>query len=261
MLWQPRRSFKETWYIQTKNNQRNCILKVKNQKISIIIPFFNEQHELKEVIKIIKKQEKINKKLIYEYIFINDCSSDNSLKVINNEKKNLIKCINKKIKIFTNKKNIGFARTVRKGFDLAKSPYVLFVTGDGEVDISELTNQINFNYDLIIFQRKSMRSRPISRIIISKIYRRLIPLIFKVKRIDFNGVSMIKKNKIKRLNLISNSFFFNAEIIIKSTKNKLNMSYNNYFNLRKKNMYKSTSLNCKQFFYVFIDLIKTKYAN
>jgi hypothetical protein len=56
MLWQPRRSFKETWYIQTKNNQRNCILKVKNQKISIIIPFFNEQHELKEVIKIIKKQ-------------------------------------------------------------------------------------------------------------------------------------------------------------------------------------------------------------
>ena len=43
---------------------------MKNQKISIIIPFFNEQHELKEVIKIIKKQEKINKKLIYEYIFI-----------------------------------------------------------------------------------------------------------------------------------------------------------------------------------------------
>jgi glycosyltransferase involved in cell wall biosynthesis len=234
---------------------------MKNQKISIIIPFFNEKHELKEVIKIIKKQEKINKKLIYEYIFINDYSSDNSLKVINNEKKKLINYISKKIKIYTNKKNIGFARTVMKGFGLAKSAYVLFVSGDGEVDISEITNQINFNYDLCIFQRKSMQSRPASRIIISKIYKRLISFIFKIKKIDFNGVSMIKKNKIKKLNLTSNSFFFNAEIIIKSTKNKLNISYNNYFNLRKKNMYKSTSLNFKQFFYVFLDLIKTKCAS
>ena len=106
-----------------------------------------------------------------------------------------------------------------------------------------------------------MQSRPASRIIISKIYKRLISFIFKIKKIDFNGVSMIKKNKIKKLNLTSNSFFFNAEIIIKSTKNKLNISYNNYFNLRKKNMYKSTSLNFKQFFYVFLDLIKTKCAS
>lgn len=233
---------------------------MKNKKISIVIPFFNERHELKEVIKNIQKQEKINKNFIYEYIFINDCSNDDSLKIINNERKKLVKNLYKKIKIFSNKKNIGFARTVRKGFNLAKSAYVLFVTGDGEVDITEITSQINFNYDLTIFQRKSMQTRPMSRIIISQIYRRLISLIFKVKKIDFNGISMIKKNKIKKINLISNSFFLNAEIIIKSIQNKLNISYNNYFNLRKKKIYKSTSLNFEQFFYVFIDLMKTKYA-
>jgi glycosyltransferase involved in cell wall biosynthesis len=230
-----------------------------SKKISIIIPFFNEQHELKEVIKNIKKQEQINKNLIYEYIFINDCSNDDSLKIIDNEKKKLIKTLYKKIKIFNNNKNIGFARTVIKGFNLAKSPYVLFITGDGEVDITEITRQINFNFDLNIFQRKSMQYRPISRIIISQIYRRLISLIFNVKKIDFNGVSMIKKNKIKKIKLSSNSFFLNAEIIIKAIHSKFNISYSNYFNVKKKNLYKSTSLNFKQLFYVFIDLIKIKY--
>jgi glycosyltransferase involved in cell wall biosynthesis len=230
-----------------------------SKKISIIIPFFNEQYELKEVIKNIKKQEQINKNLVYEYIFINDCSNDDSLKIIDNEKKKLIKTLYKKIKIFDNNKNIGFARTVIKGFNLAKSPYVLFITGDGEVDITEITRQINFNFDLNIFQRKSMQYRPISRIIISQIYRRLISLIFNVKKIDFNGVSMIKKNKIKKIKLSSNSFFLNAEIIIKAIHSKFNISYSNYFNVKKKNLYKSTSLNFKQLFYVFIDLIKIKY--
>jgi hypothetical protein len=135
----------------------------------------------------------------------------------------------------------------------------LFITGDGEVDITEITRQINFNFDLNIFQRKSMQHRPISRIIISQIYRRLISLIFNVKKIDFNGVSMIKKNKIKKIKLSSNSFFLNAEIIIKAIHSKFNISYSNYFNVKKKNLYKSSSLNFKQLFYVFIDLIKIKY--
>ena len=83
---------------------------------------------------------------------------------------------------------------------MCRNDYCLYIPGDGEAKICQflkkkIIKRINFNNDLIIFQREKMSSRPFQRIIISKIYKFLLYLIFPIKIIDLNGLLMIKKKK------------------------------------------------------------------
>jgi glycosyltransferase involved in cell wall biosynthesis len=233
------------------------------KKISLIIPFYNEEKELKKIFEDISKFEKTYN-LIDEYIFIDDCSSDTSNLIC----KNLIKSkkynLKKKVSLYKNKKNFGWAKTLRRGYNLSRNNYCLYIPGDGEAKICQflkknIIKRIDFNNDLIIFQREKMSSRPFLRIIISKIYKILLYLIFPIKIIDLNGLLMIKKKKVKILNLFSNSFFISAEIIIKSFLLGFKIDSSQSFILMQKEKYKSTSLNVKQCKLVLIDLLKLIY--
>tara|TARA_Y100000741_G_C18258649_1_gene559866 strand:+ start:712 stop:1425 length:714 start_codon:yes stop_codon:yes gene_type:complete len=224
-------------------------------RISIVIPFFNEDKEISKVFKDIVKFEK-KSKIVNEYIFIDDCSTDKSLKLFNSFKKILSPNFKKKVRLFKNKKNLGWSKSLLKGYSLAKSQYILYIPGDGEAKLCEFLKKINFQYDLVIFQRKSMNTRPVMRRIISKIYKYILYYIFPIELSDLNGIILIKKIKIKELKLFSNSFFISAEIIIKSFIKKYKIDTSRKFKLSKKKIYKSTSLSFVQLFYVLIDLLK-----
>jgi glycosyltransferase involved in cell wall biosynthesis len=231
---------------------------ITKKSLSIVIPFFNEEQELPLLFRDFIKFEKKNPNLIIEYLFINDGSKDDSLRIINNLKKKTKKKINSKIKIFSNTKNIGWAKTLTKGYKKSTGKYILFIPGDGEVKLTQFLKNIIFGEkEVIIVQRSSMMCRPIIRILISYIYRILISLIFFIKIIDYNGLIILKKDIVKKLNISSNSFFISAEIIVKSFKLDLNIDYMNSFKLFPKNSYKSTSLSLNQLFKVAKDIFIT----
>lgn len=222
--------------------------------ISVIIPFFNEENEIGKVFKDISQFELKNNKLIKEYIFVDDGSKDKSRMLLNKYKKNTL--LKNKIKIIINKKNIGWAKSLIKGYKISSSEFSLFIPGDGEARLCEFLKITNFNYDVIIFQRMNLLSRPLIRIIVSKIYKIILYILFPIKYIDLNGLILIKNKKINSLNLVSNSFFISAEIIIKSFIKNYKINTSNNFKLTKKKKYKSTSLNLKQLKLVSADLLK-----
>ena len=94
-------------------------------KISIIIPVYNTEHYLKQCIDSVINQSFDN----IEIICINDCSTDNSQKILEqySEKDNRIKIIN-------NSKNIGSAGSRNKGIELALGDYIAFVDSDDWID-------------------------------------------------------------------------------------------------------------------------------
>jgi glycosyltransferase involved in cell wall biosynthesis len=231
---------------------------ITKKSLSIVIPFFNEEQELPLLFRDFIKFEKNNPNLIIEYLFINDGSKDDSLRIISNLKKKTKKKINSKIKIFSNTKNIGWAKTLIRGYKKSTGKYILFIPGDGEVKLTQFLKNIIFGEkEVIIVQRNSMMCRPIIRILISYIYRIVISLIFFIKIIDYNGLIILKKDIVKKLNISSNSFFISAEIIVKSFKLDLNIDYMNSFKLFPKNSYKSTSLSLNQLFKVAKDIFIT----
>lgn len=99
---------------------------------SIIIPVFNSESFIKETITSLINQNYKN----IEIIIINDCSIDNSSKIINRIKK-----INQKFKfkIINNKRNRGVAFSRNIGLNYAKGDYIIFLDSDDYLEKNSLS--------------------------------------------------------------------------------------------------------------------------
>lgn len=88
------------------------------------------------------------KKYQYEIIVVDDGSTDSTIDVVNSIK-------NKKIKVLTNKKNMGKGYSVKKGILNAKYPLVLFSDSDLSTPIEELEKFLDHidDYDIVIASR------------------------------------------------------------------------------------------------------------
>ncbi len=90
--------------------------------ISIIIPVFNEESFIKEILTRINNVKELNK----EIIVINDSSSDNTIKILENE------CQGLYAKIIHNKRNMGKGYSVKQGIAHATGQIVLIQDADLE---------------------------------------------------------------------------------------------------------------------------------
>ncbi len=93
--------------------------------ISIVIPCYNEEENVKEVYKQVKQVFEKLSEYNYEYIFIDNCSRDNTLSIL----KNLAQQ-DKKVKIIVNSRNFGPFKSPYYGFLQAKGDAVIGITAD-----------------------------------------------------------------------------------------------------------------------------------
>lgn len=123
------------------------------QEISIIIPCYNEEKNLKngvleEVARYLKKA-----KFIWEVTIVNDESTDNSLKLVESFTKN-----NPNFKVL-NLKHGGKPSAVWGGIQAAKYPWILFTDMDQSTPLKEIEKLIPFfdNHDVVIGSRGANR--------------------------------------------------------------------------------------------------------
>ena len=117
-------------------------------KVSIIIPVYNEEKTIIDILKKVNHQ-KINS-ILMEIIVINDGSKDCSLELLKNNPKLYTKLINLE-------KNKGKGAAVREGLKSAVGDYILFQDADMEYDPSEyeklLEPIIKFDADIVMGSR------------------------------------------------------------------------------------------------------------
>ena len=104
-------------------------------KISFIIPVFNKEKYLKSLI--ISIQNQLIKE--FEIIFIDDCSSDQSIKIINK-----YSSIDRRIKLIKNKENRGTLYSRSQGCLHSKGEYIIFIDPDDLVLKDGLYNSYNY---------------------------------------------------------------------------------------------------------------------
>jgi polyisoprenyl-phosphate glycosyltransferase len=96
---------------------------VKN--ISVIIPSFNEEENIKELYeRIVKVLDEININ-DYEIIFIENGSSDNSFNILKN-----INALNNKVKIVSFSRNFGYQNAILAGLEYSKKDHACILDGD-----------------------------------------------------------------------------------------------------------------------------------
>lgn len=111
-------------------------LKTNNKSlISIITPLYNAEKYFSDTFHSVINQTYQN----WEWIIVNDCSTDNSLELAIKLKKE-----DKRIKIISLEKNSGPSAARNAALNLAKGDYISFIDSDDMWGISFLEEQLNF---------------------------------------------------------------------------------------------------------------------
>ncbi len=124
-------------------------------KISVIIPAYNVQDYIGECVESILRQD--IKEI--EIICIDDCSTDDTLKILEQYAKNY-KCV----KVYKNDQNAGLAKTRNVGIKEAAGDYLLFVDGDDILQsgaVGKMINQLQkYHADIMMFDAECQFDLP-----------------------------------------------------------------------------------------------------
>jgi glycosyltransferase involved in cell wall biosynthesis len=93
--------------------------------LTVVIPCYNEEKTIFDLLQRVLKQDTVR-----EIIIINDASTDSSIQEIK-------KATDARITLLSNSTNLGKGASVRKGFDLASSEFVLIQDADLEYSPEE----------------------------------------------------------------------------------------------------------------------------
>ena len=167
--------------------------------ISIIVPLFNEGESLNlfydELVKEIRKLDEN-----YEIIFIDDGSTDNSLKILKE-----IAAKDKKVNAYSFRKNQGKAEALTLGFQKSKGDYIVTLDADLQdkpEEISKLLEKAKGgNWGLVCGWRKD-RKDSMTKVISSRLFNFLAGMFWGLKLHDYNcGLKLYSKEAAKSLNL------------------------------------------------------------
>ena len=197
--------------------------------ISFIIPCFNCDKIIENSILKLKKKLNSIKKIKYELIFIDDGSSDNTSKKIENFTK-------KNIKLIKNSKNLGKSASLIKGIKIAKNDHIVLIDCDLPYFkyLKIILNKIKYE-KFIYINRKSKKSKLINKKlnlyqILRFLIGRLVCFMLSVFFLDSNigdtqaGLkAFVKPKNFKKIKFISKKFFLDAELMILFNKSKIKM--------------------------------------
>jgi glycosyltransferase involved in cell wall biosynthesis len=131
----------------------------------------------------------------WELLLIDDCSTDNSLKLIN-------KYSDPRIRLFVNETNRGIAQASNRGIEESKGKYIALLDDDDEAIINRLELQVEYmeeHSDVAILGGRSIDMDEHDKILSLKGSVRNNPKLIKAMllfgNVDFyNGTAMIRKN-------------------------------------------------------------------
>ena len=104
-----------------------------SEKISVLMTSYNASNFIKDSIISIMRQSYKN----WELVIVDDCSNDNSVKIIKRFKE-------KRIKLFTLNKHIGRTKALNYGLKRVRGKYIAILDADDVAINSRLKKQINF---------------------------------------------------------------------------------------------------------------------
>jgi glycosyltransferase involved in cell wall biosynthesis len=192
-------------------------------KLSIVIPCYNEEKTIKELILKVKKSVNLLN-IENEIILIDDNSTDGTKDILKNELNNSID------KIIHNPKNLGKGYSIKKGVELAKGEFILIQDADLEYDpkdYSKLIKPLQNNIADVVFGSRFIGTNE-KRVLYfwhsvgNKFLTILSNMFSNLNLTDMEvGYKVFKSEIIKSIKLEENRFGFEPEITAKIAKLKI----------------------------------------
>lgn len=194
------------------------------QKLSIIIPVFNEATTIGEVIAIVNSLHLVHN-IEKEIIVVNDCSTDHTQKEID---KTLAAIKNHTVSVLNHSINKGKGGAIHTGIKHATGDYTIIQDADLELEPSEINNLLqpvldgraDIVYGSRFLGQKSKGGSWMSNWA-NGFLTRLSNVVFGIKITDMETCyKLVPTPLFQSLNLIENRFGFEPEITAKLAKHK-----------------------------------------
>ena len=156
---------------------------MKKEKISVIVPCYNEEEALPYFYEEIKKIEKEMKDLDFEYIFVDDGSKDKTLQKLRDFSKK-----DKKVRYLSLSRNFGKEASMYAGLKYSKGDYVTIMDADLQDPPTLLPEMYRYikedGYDQVATRRANRKGEPIIRSFFAKMFYKIINKMSKVEMVD-----------------------------------------------------------------------------
>ena len=167
-------------------------------EISVVVPLYNEAQSLEELTQ--RVSSALSSQFSFEIIFVDDGSTDNSWKVI----EQLSQSKDERVRGIRFLRNYGKSTALQAGFDEAEGRYIATLDADLQDDpkeIPEMVAMLKDGYDLVSGWKKK-RHDPISKTIPSRFFNKVTAGITRIKLNDFNcGLKVYKREVTENIQL------------------------------------------------------------
>ena len=187
-------------------------------KVSIIIPCFNEEKTLTEIVNKVMRFKSFDR----EIIIVDDCSTDNTPTIIND----IVSKFNE-IKTIKHEKNFGKGEGIKSGIKISTGDIILIQDADLEYNPEDYDNLLEpflqTNADVVYGSRflggKYVKLSFFWHYVANKILTVLCNLFTNLNMTDMEtGYKLFKSDAIKSIELNEKSFGIEPEITIKLAK-------------------------------------------
>jgi glycosyltransferase involved in cell wall biosynthesis len=195
-------------------------------KLSIVVPLYNEPDTVLSVLDHLQKISLPSFVESKEIIVVDDCSTDSSLKNIEQYREQ-----HNEIIILHHEKNMGKGRAVKTGIKKSTGDVILIQDADLELSPSDIPSMLNAMHELNVEFVNGSRYlhglvRPLAsyrRYIVNRLFTFLTSVLINVRLTDMAcGYKLFTRTLYDRIKLQENRFGFEAELIIKALRDKRN---------------------------------------
>lgn len=190
----------------------NRIPRTSRPKLSLIIPFYNEEENVRKVV--IDLRRALRAKVNCELVLVDNGSSDRTGKILAQ-----LASRYENIKVVTVKVNQGYGWGVLRGLSKARGSIIGYMDGDGQIPGMEALRcyrmLIKDGLDICKIARV-IRIEPLIRRLNTYFYNLIFRLLFRLPYRDINGHPKLMRRKVyERLGLLSKDWFIDAEVLLK----------------------------------------------
>ena len=183
-------------------------------KVSIIIPAYNEEKTIAEIILKIRTLYPE-----FEVIVINDGSRDETVSVA--KKAGAI--------VYNHPYNIGNGAAIKSGIRVASGDVMVFMDGDGQHDPEDISKMLGYipDFDMVVGARSISDQASIGRALGNKVYNWLASYVTKFSIKDLTSGFRAIKSKSARsfLHLLPNTYSYPATLTLSVLRSGLSVKY------------------------------------
>ncbi len=181
------------------------------QSLSFVIPAYNNEQTIERAI---REAVRVGGRVAvrFEIIVLDDASRDGTFFIVKRLKRQI-----HLLRTVVHKKNLGYGGTIKELYQAARTRWIFSVPGDYQVGAQELLKLLPYagEADMII-GRRVIRRDPWMRRFQSKVYNKLIRMLFGLPVHDVNSVRLMKTAILRDISLTASSAFVDAQLTVRA---------------------------------------------